>query len=167
MYSTANNALKIQIGGAFYHANTPKLSFYDGSEEMFSKFTGHVGAWIGLKNTNTAILPNVLFHKQGSAQQISAGAMLRFRLREESRYTGFIREAAMSIGGYYRVGDAINPCVQFEIGSLAFGFSYDVNISGLTAATSGRGGLEVFLKFTNPNPFRGGSNQPSFYSPSL
>ena len=167
MYSTANNALKIQIGGAFYHANTPKLSFYNGSEEMFSKFTGHAGAWIGLKNTNTAILPTVLFHKKGPTQQISAGALLRYRLKEESRYTGFVREVAMSLGGFYRVGDAVNPTIQFEIGSLSFGFSYDVNISGLKAATSGRGGLEVFLKFTNPNPFRGGNNQPSFYSPSL
>jgi len=31
--------------------------------------------------------------------------------------------------------------------------SYDTNISTLTAATTGRGGFEICLRFGAPNPF--------------
>ena len=74
-------------------------------------------------------------------------------LREESKYTGIFREMAISVGGYYRVGDAFAPSVEFEIASFAIGFSYDLNVSDLTAATGGNGGPEIFIRIINPNPF--------------
>jgi len=40
-----------------------------------------------------------------------------------------------------------------ELGSFTFGVSYDINVSGLTVASSGRGGIEFSLKFVNPNPY--------------
>jgi type IX secretion system PorP/SprF family membrane protein len=163
MYSTANNALKINLGGCVDHINQPKLSFYQMKDDkLFMKYTIHGGAWIGLKNTNTSIIPSGVFWKQGTSQEITAGSMFRFRLKEESRYTGFVKESAFSIGGFYRVGDAMIACTQFEIGSWAFGVSYDINTSGLKAASNGRGGLEVFMRYISPNPFKTKTNK-SFY----
>jgi len=163
MYSTANNALKLNLGACVDHINQPKLSFYQiKNDKLFMKYTVHGGAWIGLKNTNTSIIPSFAFWKQGSSQEIMAGTMFRFRLKEESKYTGFVKESAFSLGGFYRVKDAAIACVQFEIGSWAFGVSYDVNVSGLKVASSGRGGLEVFMRYISPNPFKTKTNK-SFY----
>jgi len=36
---------------------------------------------------------------------------------------------------------------MLEIGDLALGFSYDINISDLSAATSNNGGFEVSLRY--------------------
>jgi hypothetical protein len=82
-------------------------------------------------------------------------------LKEESKYTGIFSEMAIAFGGYYRFGDAFAPSAEFEIGKLAFGFAYDLNISGLTSATGGNGGPEVFIKFISPNPFQYGRGTKS------
>jgi len=63
---------------------------------------------------------------------------------------------AIAFGGYYRVGDAFSPAVEFEMNKLAIGFAYDMNISGLTAATGGNGGPEIFIRFQNPGFVYGG-----------
>ena len=54
---------------------------------------------------------------------------------------------AVSMGGYMRIGDAIAPSVEFEMSGLAVGFAYDMNISGLSAATGGSGGPEIYVKY--------------------
>ncbi len=59
----------------------------------------------------------------------------------------------MSLGAHYRVGDAIIPGFLMEMGSFAFGVSYDINASGLTTITSGRGGYEISIRYISPNPF--------------
>ena len=166
VYSTANNALKINVGASVNHINKPKMSFYNLKDEsLFTKYTVHSSFWIGLKNTNTSILPTAVYWRQGSCQEISTGLMFRFRMKEASHYTGFIKESAFSVGGYYRFRDAIIPAFQLELGSWALGFSYDVNVSGLTTASNGRGGVEMFFRFLNPNPFK--KNNRAFYTPSL
>jgi len=163
MYSTANNALKLNLGGCVEHINQPKLSFYQMKDDkLWLKYAVHGGAWIGIKNTNTSIIPSAVFWKQGSSQEITAGSMFRFRLKEESKYTGFVKEFAFSLGGFYRVNDAVIASTQFELGSWALGMSYDVNVSGLKAASNGRGGLEVYLRYISPNPFKTKTNK-SFY----
>ena len=41
----------------------------------------------------------------------------------------------------------------FEIGNFEFGISYDLNVSQLRASSNMRGGMELSLRFVNPNPF--------------
>jgi hypothetical protein len=40
-----------------------------------------------------------------------------------------------------------------EYANYAIGFSYDINTSGLQTASNARGGMEITLRFVNPNPF--------------
>ncbi len=87
--------------------------------------------------------------------------MVRYTLQEESKYTGAFKGAAISLGTYYRVGDAFAPAIELEIASFSLGFAYDLNMSGLTAATNGNGGPEVFIRFINPNPFTSGKGTKS------
>ena len=68
---------------------------------------------------------------------------------------------AIAVGTLYRVGDAAIPSVLIEVGSFALGVSYDVNISGLNSVSNGKGGIEIVLRFVNPNPFSYGQGRPS------
>lgn len=51
--------------------------------------------------------------------------------------------------------------MELEIASFSLGFAYDLNVSGLTAATNGNGGPEIFIRFINPNPFTAGRGTKS------
>jgi hypothetical protein len=90
---------------------------------------------------------------QNKASEILIGGMLRYTLKEQSKYTQMVKGAALSAGGYYRMGDAFSPALMIETGSLAIGISYDVNVSGLKSVSRGMGGPEIMIKYINPNPF--------------
>jgi len=154
-YSTTNNQLKANAGFSVFHANRPKQNFDNTiNDRMNAKISVYGNMLIGL-NKDFAVLPSIIFLKQGATKEISAGAMFRYLLKEESKYTNYIDGAAFSVGMYHRLGDAIIIASQLEVAHYAIGLSYDINTSGLTKASSGRGGFELSLRYVNPNPFNG------------
>ena len=159
---SSHDEFKMKAGAAFYHVTRPSREVEFGDlDKLYSKFALHADAHIGLSNTKMALKPKFISYFQGPTRQIAAGMLFRYMLREESKYTGFFSEMAISFGGYYRVGDAFAPSAEFEIAGLAIGVAYDMNVSGLNAATNGNGGPEVFLRFISPNPFSYGRGTKS------
>lgn len=158
MYSTANDMIIIHAGAAVTHLNQPNYFFYTpltGEKERLAiKTTGHVEGLIGIKNTNFSVLPGFIYMGQGSASEILPGCYFRYMLREQSRFTGFVKGASIMVGTYLRVRDAFIPSVQFEIAEYTIGFSYDMNVSALSNATNGLGGFEISLRWGTPNPFQ-------------
>ncbi|MCH8331163.1 MAG: PorP/SprF family type IX secretion system membrane protein, partial [Bacteroidetes bacterium] len=120
--------LKLNAGVALYHINRPKHEF-DDVEKLYSRFVVHGGAYIGLKNSSIALVPSVLFLNQGPLVEVNLGTMVRYAIKEESKYTHFVKEVAVLVGGYYRVGDAFIPGILFEFANFAMGITYDVNVS--------------------------------------
>jgi len=166
MYATANNQLFMDAGISIFHLNQPNISFYSSAKSNLPfKIVTHATLQIGFSNSKISLVPSLLYIQQGTMKDIITGGLLRIKLIEESKYTGYIKGAAISFGGLYRVGDAIIPQIQLEFAKYAIGFSYDVNTSGLTEASSGKGGLEISLRFINPNPFTGKSvsKSPRFF----
>lgn len=154
-YITANDQFKADAGIAVFHINKPRQEFYSFvTEKLYTKLVMHGSTYIGLKNTKITLLPSVLFIKQGPSIEVNFGGMVRYRMKEGSKYTGFIKESAVSFGGYYRAGDALIPAFMLEIANFAVGISYDINVSGLKVATAGNGGIEISLRYLNPNPFK-------------
>jgi hypothetical protein len=144
----------MNAGIAAFHVNEPNVSFYSAAKDNLPvKFIAHASLQIGISNSNISLAPSAEYIQQGSQKDIIAGAMIKYKLIEESRYTGFVKGANLSLGALYRVSDAFIPCVQMEFANYAIGLSYDTNISRLTNATSGKGGFEISLRFINPNPF--------------
>jgi len=152
--ASSNDHLSANAGFAVYHINAPKQAF--DLEKLHREFVIHGGSYIGIKNTDFSILPSILYLIQGPLQEFNAGLLARYSIREESRYTGLLKETAIFFGCFYRAGDAVIPTFMFEFANYALGISYDINISGLKDATSGQGGLEISLRFINPNPFKYG-----------
>jgi type IX secretion system PorP/SprF family membrane protein len=153
MYITGNDMVKFDVGMALHHINQPRYSFFGTSEQLYRKFVAHATGFIGVKNTVLSFIPSIAYFRQGTAQEIMIGTYYRYKLRDESKYTGYVKGAAVSFGTHYRNKDAVILSTLFEMGQYSVGISYDINISGLTVASSGRGGIEIALRFVHPNPF--------------
>ena len=153
MYATANDMMIIHAGLALTHLNKPKYSYYGSDEKLYMKTVGHIDALIGVKNTNLAIAPGFLYMGQGPSGEFLPGMYFRYMLREESKFTGFVKGASIMVGTHLRIKDAFIPSVQLEIAEYTLGISYDMNVSGLKSATSGKGGFEISLRYGNPNSF--------------
>lgn len=150
---SSNDNIWAKVGISYFHITRPKQALYILDDKLNSKYLLHAQGHIGLVNTNLGLRPSLLFMNQGKEREFTPGLLLRYMLSEGSKYTGLMKESAISVGAYYRSGDAIAPTLFIEYSNFAFGVNYDFNISKLKAATSGRGGVEVVLRYINPNPF--------------
>ena len=163
---SSHDELASRAGIAFYHVTRPSQQINFGEvDKLYSKWAFHSESYIGIANSRLAVVPKLLVYVQGPAREITLGTLFRYLLRDEALYTGLLKEMAISMGGYYRVGDAFVPSIEFELSSFAIGFSYDLNVSGLTRASYGNGGPEVFIRIINPNPFvytKGTRTSPRF-----
>ncbi len=153
MYASANDMVMIHAGLALFHLNRPAYSFYGSSEKLYEKIVGHADILFGVKNTNLSLMPGFIYTKQGPASEIYSGCFFRYKLQEESKFTGFVKGSSLVVGTHLRVGDAFIPSVQLEIAEYTVGISYDVNISGLKKVTTGKGGFEIALRYGNLSQF--------------
>lgn len=160
----SNNMLKISLGAAWQHVNRPKQKFNlnDNFEQLYSKQVVHGSAQIGIGQTNYSISPSAIVYKQGPSYEAYFGAFVRFTLQEGSKYTKLLNETALSLGGYYRNADAFVPAVFLEYSNFTVGVSYDLTVSALKTSVQGMGGLELSLRYTNPNPFRTSASSVRF-----
>jgi type IX secretion system PorP/SprF family membrane protein len=159
---SSHDEFSAKAGAAFYHVTRPSSETAFGDvDKLYSKLAVHAESFMGISNTKMAFKPKFIAFIQGPARQYTAGLLFRYMLVEESKYTGAFKEMAIAFGGYYRFGDAFSPSAEFEFSNFAIGFAYDMNISGLTAATGGSGGPEIFIRFQNPNPFAYGKGSRS------
>ncbi|MBI3500901.1 MAG: PorP/SprF family type IX secretion system membrane protein [Bacteroidetes bacterium] len=152
-YMRGNDQRDIQAGISVFHFNRPKYSFFDEGERLHSKLIFHASGILGIKNSNMALVPGILFTQQVRNREILFGSLIRYLLKEDSKYTGYVKGAAISLGGYYRNNDAFVAAGFLEFSSYGIGISYDINVSKLRTATNGIGGFEITLRFLNPSPF--------------
>lgn len=157
---SSNDGFKMNAGFALQHVNQPSFQYFTSAEDKLKmKINGHVRAQIGVPNSNMSVIPSFLIMLQGKQKEILPGIAVRYTLREQSHYTGFIKDAYFTLGGLVRTGDAVILNTMFEFNDFAIGVSYDVNISKLSNATSGKGGVEFSLRYIIRNP----SNNKSFF----
>lgn len=157
-FSNLDDNFNFYIGGAASHINRPKQSFFDNNDiKLYSKFTIHGGGEIGL-NDRVSFLPGFVTFFQGPSFQLNAGTSARFYLDG----TGYSSEAfQLGIWGRFvnhfvwgenvsapeegstKFGmDAIIGSARFDYDRFGIGFSYDINVSDLSAASSSRGAFE-------------------------
>ena len=82
-------------------------------------------------------------------KEFNIGTFARYRFKNVTKTTGLKSETALSIGFFYRTGDAIIPQFLLEFKSLSVGFSYDQTISSYKNANRGLGAFEVSLSWRN------------------
>jgi len=150
------NGKKVMVGAAIHHVVSPNYSFLEKTTDNlnFRRYVLHTNTSFGIGGTNIAVQPSGFVAYQQKAVEVVLGSYFRYNLKENSKYTQFSHGVAMSFGIHYRFGDAFFPSILVEMGSIAFGVSYDFNLSGLKPASNGQGGYELSIRYINPNPFK-------------
>ena len=144
------NITKFDIGAGFFHATMPLQKFSIGStENLYGKLIAHTSLRYDFPGTKAGIIPSALYMMQGPAYEINIGTLLRYKIHQGTKVTGFFTESAFSAGLYYRFKDAISPHVYFEFSDYGIGLSYDFNVSSYGEVKKSAGGLEISIKYSN------------------
>lgn len=162
IHVTDNHDLNFHAGFSVFHITTPKYSFLNTNEQLYMKFVLHGGGVISLGDTKMALCPSFFYYRQGPAQEIYFGTMLRTLLTQDSKFTGFKNASAIYFGMYYRTRDAFTARLLYEYAGWGFGISYDINTSSLKAATNTRGGLELCLRLVTSLSNKPGSSHSRY-----
>ena len=160
----ANHDKLINAGVAVYHINRPNNSFFtDGEDRLPVRYSAFASGEVAMGSTDMSVLGGLWYHRQGVFSQLLAGASLKFMLIGETRYTGFNKPLALSLGLYGRLKDAAILRFNLDWDRFSLGYAFDFNTSGLNNYTGGRGAQEVFLRFfLNENrPIRSGGRYAS------
>ena len=150
----SNEKLKANIGASMYHIGQPKQKYVVGtSDRLNSKYVIHGDLLYGIKNSNLGLEPSFMVQLQKPSTEIILGMMFKYYFKEDSKYTGINKQSAFSLGAQYRNRDAVIIRAMVEYQVYAIGVAYDINTSSLTKATTGRGGPELFIRYSSPKPF--------------
>lgn len=156
------------IGGAFGHLNRANQSF-DNDEfiPLYSKLTVHVGGDFMLSK-KMGVVPSVVIFSQGPSMQVNGGASLKFMLgngRKRGNYQAFQVGAQVRVANNFErslTTDAVIASTRFDLNNVSLGFSYDINVSGLKAASNGNGAFEISMIYKICKGFKRRSYCPKF-----
>lgn len=151
--AAADQKVNAFAGVSLSHLTQPKDKFVGGNAKMPMRFTAHGGARLRVSQI-LDITPNLIYLKQGQANEVAAGAYAKMMLNPESD---------LIFGSTFRFNDAAVAFLGVHIKSMVIGASYDFNTSTLNRATSGRGGFELSVSFTGKKGIVG----PNFFCPRL
>ncbi|MCX6316736.1 MAG: PorP/SprF family type IX secretion system membrane protein [Bacteroidetes bacterium] len=137
--ATPDKKVNLFAGAAAIHLTQPEDPFYNAGakQKLPVRYSFHAGARIQV-NEMFSITPNLLYLRQGNADEKMAGLFAQFRANE---YTDVL------FGANYRVNDAVAPYVGVAFHNFVVGASYDVNISDLGKAVTGANSMEISLTY--------------------
>ncbi len=140
LYSgSSNGENNYYLGFSLYHINKPNLSFIDKRWALASRMTVHGGGSFPV-GENLSVFTSAIYQLQNQASEVVLGGALSALVNgDESNPT------SVYVGSWMRINDAIIPYLGIEINGFRIGASYDINTSGLKAATASRGGSEFSL----------------------
>lgn len=148
----SNEGVKFDVGAGVQHVTQPAYQFTATSDEVVDmRINAHFRSVIQMGNSNLALVPSFYYAMQGKQKEMLPGLGCRYQLREESKYTGFIKDAYLTLGGHFRTGDAAIGYMILELNDFAMGISYDVNVSKLNKFTNSNGGFEFMLRYILKN----------------
>lgn len=140
LYSGSSNGINNYYAGvSMYHINRPKVSFKDKNWYLSGRITIHAGGSFPVSDVLT-LHSSIIHQIQNKASETTLGAAIAANLNQDED-----KPTSVYLGSWIRFNDAVVPYVGLEFGSLRIGASYDLNISGLKAATNTRGGSEISL----------------------
>lgn len=130
-----------QFGFSAYNLNSPNQGFYGEKVKRDPRIVFFTIAEMQL-NDKTKFVPSLIFQSQGTFKELIFGAQLKNIISRNEKVTKGI------YGGLFlRTKDAIIVNIGLNYNKWQAGFSYDINISNLNPASSGRGGFELNLSY--------------------
>ncbi len=138
-------AWSLFAGLAAGNLNRPDESLLAGEKSRLPVLYKFHGGLRWRVSPRVGVSPNWLVMRQHGVHQVNAGAYLDYAVTAANR--GQAMPLQLSVGAWYRLGDAFIWSVGTACKNYTFGFSYDVNVSSLRYATGGRGAYEFSLAY--------------------
>jgi type IX secretion system PorP/SprF family membrane protein len=113
----------VYTGLTVFQANTPKESFYSGSNRLNRRYANLSGMNYKLSDKVT-ISPKVLYMNQEKSQDINAGLEAGYRV-------GIKRHTTLYAGGWLRMSDAAIIMAGAKWKNYTLRLSYDATVSGV------------------------------------
>jgi type IX secretion system PorP/SprF family membrane protein len=130
------------LGVAYHHFNRPRNSFYvNAGAALNPKYVVSGGLKFNIdENTFFTLQSDV--SKQGSFNEIIAGALYSVKIGEPDAPAYTIHG-----GAFIRWKDALIPVIKIDYNPFSVALSYDVNVSQLKTVSQGRGGAELSISY--------------------
>ncbi|MEX2485124.1 MAG: PorP/SprF family type IX secretion system membrane protein [Brumimicrobium sp.] len=153
--SFSSDGLLLTAGLSAFHLNRPEYSFIVGGEDdLHMRYAGFIQSEFMLSDSKWALMPALYYQKQGGHQEIFGGTYFKYLVSSGSQRTGFVQNFSIAYGAFYRFGDAFVNKLLLEFSDYSLGIAYDFNVSSLTQASNGRGGIEFMLRYSMKNNSR-------------
>ncbi len=139
-----------QAGLSALHLNRPPQSMLkDEKVRLPEKYTGLFHVQLPLGGENCYLQPSLYMCRQDVYSEIMAGMLGSYAFSYDRT-----RGVTSLMGGVdYRLGDALYLVVGGEWRHFQLLVSYDFNVSSLSTASHGRGGVEVNLQYVYKKPY--------------
>jgi type IX secretion system PorP/SprF family membrane protein len=140
---------KVQFGIGGYHLNRPMMQFnsVDGGR-LYRKFVIHTSINSDIAMSDWSIDASAVQFIQGPHFETIFGTLLKYRLKDGTKITGYNQDAYFGFGMFYRLKDALCPTVLIDWRGFKLGVSYDATVSSMRKAYTG-GSIEFSLSYTN------------------
>lgn len=143
-----SGGFRFTAGASVFHVNQPSYSFIAGGEDdLHMRYSGFVRGAFNLVDSKWQMLPGAYYQQQGGHREIYAGSYFQYTINGGSQRTGFKQNFSVAYGAYYRLGDAFVNKLLVNFAEYSIGMAYDLNVSSLTQASRGRGGIEFMLRY--------------------
>lgn len=137
-FSKQQSKLNPFIGVSAFNLIQPKESFFGADNDLPLRVYAHSGVRINLTET-FYILPKVLYMRQREFSELTMAGDVGFYLKAP--------EVFLLGGIVYRAKDAAIVSIGARKINYIVKFAYDINLSSLTTASTGRGGFEVSFTY--------------------
>lgn len=143
-YQNPAKRTRLDIGGSVFNLNGARQSFFNEKESELSKRIHVHGIGSFMVSDKVDLTFQGLMSWQSPYTESIAGLGFKYYLNQT-----MTKELSIQFGLNYRVGDAIIPTFEIDIKKMIrVGISYDVNTSGFTQATEGKGSPEFSIIYT-------------------
>lgn len=139
----------ISLGGSMSHIAKPDIAFSPYTEEVLeNKIMVHASAELSMDQFATFwVAPKLFAQFVGPHKEILAGSFVKTRVQIKTKYTNFRKDMYISIGGWYRLEDALIFATRFDFNDFGLGISYDFTTSELGGLLGGAGAPEFTLSY--------------------
>jgi type IX secretion system PorP/SprF family membrane protein len=128
-------------GFGVQHLIKPDQTFLGEDVQLPVHIQTYAGAWLK-RDDKLSFYPSLLWMSQQEFRELIFGMEIKLMMQQST-----VKRRAVSIGGHYRIDDAVIPSFALYYDQWRFGISYDINTSSLEKASNGRGGPELNLTY--------------------
>lgn len=137
-YAKQQSRLNPFIGVSAFNLLTPTESWYGASNKLPMRFYAHAGTRINITET-LYLIPKVLYMRQEQFTELTFASDIGIFLKKSEFYI---------LGGLiYRAADAGVVSLGLKKNGYTAKIAYDINLSSLTSASTGRGGFEISFTY--------------------